>query len=103
MISIVEFCVRTRLERPLVETWVRAGWLIPPRTEPEPVFAEIDVARALLIAQLRNDLGVNDEGVTVETEAGPRHLAYGEIERARTVFEWGPAAKPGAKKKRSVS
>ena len=65
MISIVEFCVRTRLERPLVETWVRAGWLIPPQAEPEPVFAEIDVARALLIAELRNDLGVNDEGVTV--------------------------------------
>jgi chaperone modulatory protein CbpM len=65
VISIVEFCVRTRLERPLVETWVRAGWLIPPQAEPEPVFAEIDVARALLIAELRNDLGVNDEGVTV--------------------------------------
>lgn len=34
----------------------------------------------------------DDEGVVV---AG-RRLAYGEIERARTVFEWGPAPKPGA-------
>jgi ribosome maturation factor RimP len=25
-----------------------------------------------------------------------RRLAYGEIDRARTVFEWGPAPKPGA-------
>src|SRR3954463_6413458 len=33
---------------------------------------------------------VDDEGVPV---AG-RRLAYGEIERARTVFEWGPTPKP---------
>ena len=26
-----------------------------------------------------------------------RHLAYGDIERARTVFEWGPAPKPGSR------
>ena len=33
----------------------------------------------------------DDEGVVV---AG-RRLAYGDIERARTVFVWEPAAKPG--------
>lgn len=65
MISIQEFCTRTRLERPVVETWVQVGWLLPPQAEPELAFAEIDVARARLIAELRNDLGVNDEGVTV--------------------------------------
>jgi ribosome maturation factor RimP len=41
------------------------------------------------------------DGVTVESSAGTRRLAYGDIERARTVFEWGSAAKPG--KKRSAS
>jgi ribosome maturation factor RimP len=41
------------------------------------------------------------DGVTVETPVGPHRVAYGDIERARTVFEWGPAAKPG--KKRSAS
>jgi chaperone modulatory protein CbpM len=65
VISIVEFCVRTRLERPVVETWIEAGWLIPPQAEPELAFGEIDVARARLIAELQSDLGVNDEGVTV--------------------------------------
>lgn len=65
MISIVEFCVRTRLEQPVVETWVEVGWLIPPQTQPEIAFAEIDVARARLIAELRHDFGVNDEGVAV--------------------------------------
>ena len=63
MISIVEFCVRTRLDPPLVETWVDAGWLIPPQREPELGFEEIDVARARLISELRQDFGVNDEGV----------------------------------------
>jgi chaperone modulatory protein CbpM len=65
VISIVEFCVRTRLERPVVETWVDAGWLIPPQAEPELGFAEVDIARARLIAELRSDFGVNDEGVTL--------------------------------------
>lgn len=45
----------------------------------------------------------DDEGFTVrlaegeaEAEAGAeRRLRYDEIERARTVFEWGPAPKPG--------
>ena len=32
----------------------------------------------------------DDDGVTV----GERTFRYDEIERARTVFEWGPSAKP---------
>jgi ribosome maturation factor RimP len=39
------------------------------------------------------------DAVTVETATGPRRLAYGDIERARTVFEWGPAPKPGSRKR----
>jgi len=36
----------------------------------------------------------DDEGVTVSLDdGGERRLAYGSIERARTVFEWGPATK----------
>lgn len=33
---------------------------------------------------------VDDDGAPVE-----RRLNYDDIDRARTVFEWGPAAKPG--------
>ena len=41
----------------------------------------------------------DDEGIVV----GGRRLRYQEIERARTVFEWGPAPKPGTRQvKRSV-
>ncbi|MFV0308211.1 MAG: ribosome maturation factor RimP [Desertimonas sp.] len=40
--------------------------------------------------------GADDDGVTVEVVGdGPRTFAYEQIDRARTVFEWGPAPKPG--------
>ena len=40
----------------------------------------------------------DDEGFTV---AG-RRLAYGEVERAKTVFEWGGQPKPGKPKKQKA-
>ena len=41
----------------------------------------------------------DDQGIVVVSSEGPRRgeprrLAYADIERARTVFEWGPASKP---------
>jgi ribosome maturation factor RimP len=42
----------------------------------------------------------DDEGVTVATGEGERRIGYDEVERARTVFEWGPAPKPGAGRQR---
>ena len=41
---------------------------------------------------------VDDEGV----EVAGRRIRYDEIERARTVFEWGPARKPAKKKARTA-
>jgi chaperone modulatory protein CbpM len=65
MISAQEFLVRARLDHRSLETWIAAGWLIPPQTDPEPVFSDVDLARAQLIRDLREDLGVNDEGISV--------------------------------------
>jgi ribosome maturation factor RimP len=47
----------------------------------------------------------DDEGIVVRTvgaEGAPvdRRLAYEDIERARTTFEWGPGAKPGGRQAR---
>jgi len=41
--------------------------------------------------------GVDDEGITVQPEGGApnRRLRFDEVDRAKTVFEWGPAPKPG--------
>lgn len=37
-----------------------------------------------------------DDGITLRTaDGGDVRLAYGDIDRARTVFVWGPAPKPG--------
>jgi chaperone modulatory protein CbpM len=65
MIAVAEFLLRCRVERQSLDAWITAGWLVPPQTEPEPMFSDIDLARAQLIRDLREDLGVNDEGVSV--------------------------------------
>ena len=65
MISTQEFLVRTRLDHRSLEAWIAAGWLIPPQTDPELAFSDVDLARAQLIRDLRDDLGVNEEGVSV--------------------------------------
>ena len=64
MILAQEFCVRAQVEYEVVETWITAGWLIPSR-EPELSFTEVDLARAALIRELKEDMGVNDEGISV--------------------------------------
>ena len=45
--------------------WIEEEWLVPSGTETELAFSEADLARAKLIQDLMQDLGVNDEGVGV--------------------------------------
>ena len=65
MISMQELLLRTRVEHQSLKAWIAAGWLIPPQTEPELAFSDVDLARAQLIRDLHDDLGVNDEGISV--------------------------------------
>jgi len=65
MMQLEEFLLRARLERHSLETWIAAGWLVPPQGEPAPMFSDVDLSRAQLIRDLREDFGVNDEGVSV--------------------------------------
>src|SRR5260370_42360247 len=65
MISAQEFLIRTRVEHHVLEAWIEAGWLVPPQTEPELMFSDVDLARAQLIRDLREDFGVNDDGISV--------------------------------------
>jgi ribosome maturation factor RimP len=37
----------------------------------------------------------DDAGITLRTDGGDERVAYDDIDRARTVFVWGPAPKPG--------
>jgi chaperone modulatory protein CbpM len=64
MMPVEEFLVKIHIERRTVESWIAAGWLIPQR-DPELAFSEVDLARAQLIRDLKEDFGVNDEGISL--------------------------------------
>ena len=65
MISKREFLLQAQLEDETLEAWIQEEWLIPGEAAGEMTFSDADVARAQLITDLKNDLGVNNEGVGV--------------------------------------
>jgi chaperone modulatory protein CbpM len=58
-----EFLQRALLDAPELERLVEMGHLLPHQQGADWTFSEIDLARALLVQDLKRDLGVNDEGV----------------------------------------
>ena len=65
IISKLDFLYRAQLDQETLEVWIEEEWLLPLEVAPEPVFSEMDLARATLIRELKHDLGVNDEGVGI--------------------------------------
>jgi ribosome maturation factor RimP len=45
-------------------------------------------------------VAADDDGITLATAEGERRIAHDEVERARTVFEWGPTPPPGGGRQR---
>ena len=60
-----EFLLLARLDAAALEAWTEAGWLAPRQAGPEHTFSELDLARVCLIRDLREGMGVNDEGVAI--------------------------------------
>lgn len=60
-----EFLASSGLQVQVLEFWLEQRWLIPEETGGELHFQEIDIARALLIRGLKDDIGANDEGIDV--------------------------------------
>jgi len=60
-----EFLLQSRLDAQALDAWIEAGWLRPDGSQSSREFSDIDLARARLIADLRGELGVNDEAVPV--------------------------------------
>lgn len=60
-----EFMLRARLDDATLTAWIAEEWIIPGSRAAEPAFAEVDLARAALIRDLRHDLDVNDAGIGV--------------------------------------
>ena len=65
ILSKVEFLDRAQLDQEILEVWIEEEWLVPIGIATELTFSEADLARAKLIRDLKQDLGVNDEGVGV--------------------------------------
>jgi chaperone modulatory protein CbpM len=65
MITEREFLERAGLDRATLTVWVEEQWLIPGRTANEVAFTEMDLARANLIRDLKEKMGVNHEGLDV--------------------------------------
>jgi chaperone modulatory protein CbpM len=65
IISKMDFLDRAQLDRETLEVWIEEEWLVPIGSSTDLTFSEADLARAKLIQDLKQDLGVNDEGVGV--------------------------------------
>jgi chaperone modulatory protein CbpM len=49
MITVQEFLLRCRVEHRSLEAWIAAGWLIPPQTEPELMFNDVDEGVSVIL------------------------------------------------------
>jgi chaperone modulatory protein CbpM len=64
-ITLVDFIARASIDRETLEIWIEEDWVLPQSGSGAPEFSESDLARARLIQNLIDDLGVNTEGVGV--------------------------------------
>ncbi|MGY6247820.1 chaperone modulator CbpM [Bosea thiooxidans] len=60
-----EFLTSSGLKVKVLEFWLEQRWLVPEEAAGELRFREIDIARARLIRQLKDDFGANDAGIDV--------------------------------------
>jgi chaperone modulatory protein CbpM len=58
-----EFLERARLDRRTLSIWIEEEWVIPARSADELAFTDMDLARAELIHDLTDKMGVNNEGL----------------------------------------
>jgi len=62
--TTLEFCREARLDRETLEVWIEEEWIVPLGAA-DPRFSDVDLARAQLIHELMDNLGVNAEGVGI--------------------------------------
>jgi chaperone modulatory protein CbpM len=96
MTSLTELLrVSDRLTVVHVERWVARGLLRPSGSTDTWSFEQIDVARARLLAELVDDIGIDDD--TVETVIGlvdQVHTLRGQLDLlARAIAEQPPASR----------
>ena len=65
MLTLEEFQLHLGVDAGTVHVWIDEGWLLPQQDQAGFAFSELDVARARLIRDLKDGIGVNDEGIGV--------------------------------------
>ena len=60
-----EFLEKMSIERQTLQVWIEEEWLLPEQSEGTRLFSDLDLARANLILDLRENMGVNDAGLDV--------------------------------------
>lgn len=60
-----EFCHQLKIEVTELELWVQQDWLSPYIVEERRHFRDADLARARLILDLTNNMGINEAGVDI--------------------------------------
>jgi chaperone modulatory protein CbpM len=65
MLKRTEFMTQLSIDEQTLETWLAQEWIVPVRAASDDAFTEADVARARLIKDLIEDLGVNRPGVDI--------------------------------------
>lgn len=65
MLNEEDFAGRVHIEIATLHVWLEEGWLLPLTVEQKPLFRDVDIARARLIQDLSELMGVNDEGIHV--------------------------------------
>jgi chaperone modulatory protein CbpM len=58
-----EFLEQARIDRQTLQIWIQEEWLLPKQSAEGWLFSDLDLARANLIIDLRENMGVNDAGL----------------------------------------
>ena len=65
MIKRQDFLLLIRIDNSTLDQWLDDDLLAPHSVENDLIFSEIDVARAHLILDLQNNMGVNNAGLSI--------------------------------------
>ena len=65
MIKRQDFLLLIRIDDSTLDEWLKDEFLSPYQVENDFIFSEIDVARAHLILDLQNNMGVNNPGLSI--------------------------------------
>nr|WP_295382383.1 chaperone modulator CbpM [Pseudoxanthomonas sp.] len=64
-IDVEDFLSQSGIRRETLTVWIEKAWITPAHGVTCVELTEVDVARAYLVRDLSDDLGVNEEGIDV--------------------------------------